>query len=355
MSNLNVSQILNQVHEEMKKRYIVTEEDKQAKVLQNFLQELKIRAFNRKDSNNARNISENIYDIILDSIKLPGKRTLHNLFRRTGKSYQQGYYFEDDLAAVIQAVLNLANPNTKTSIKDIKLGSQVGTTLGVIADDYEKFLEKEIPLGLCQEIENNKPKLTFGKIDTYVKGTIVNLNGKIIFPPGVLEALSNATFTDKSYKSVSWRKGQKIELGDRTIHLGNSDPYRAVLGVMSSLNFSKADMEYIYYAGRNIDIGKDSNPPVEDSNHIKTHIWHMRYIYELTGAGIIYKDFGSQFVGGAKFLVYNDPSSNDIFVISTKRVILDQILNMENSNISNPYSSIGISSAYIKAAASKNN
>jgi hypothetical protein len=47
-----------------------------------------------------------------------------------------------------------------------------------------------------------------GKIDTYVKGDIINLNASIDFPPGVLEALSNSSFTDKSYKSVSWKNGK---------------------------------------------------------------------------------------------------------------------------------------------------
>jgi hypothetical protein len=43
----------------------------------------------------------------------------------------------------------------------------------------------------------------------------------------------------------------------------------------------------------------------------------MRYVYELTGAGILYKDYGSDFVSGARFLVYNDPDSENITVVAT--------------------------------------
>ena len=55
-------------------------------------------------------------------------------------------------------------------------------------------------------MEKNNPGFVLGKIDTYVKGEIVNVNGSIDFPPGVLEALSNATFSDKAYRSTRWDK-----------------------------------------------------------------------------------------------------------------------------------------------------
>jgi hypothetical protein len=47
--------------------------------------------------------------MILDNIRLPNGRTLHKLFRRVGSSNKDtGQKFEDDLAAVIAAVVNLA-------------------------------------------------------------------------------------------------------------------------------------------------------------------------------------------------------------------------------------------------------
>jgi hypothetical protein len=70
-----------------------------------------------------------------------------------------------------------------------------------------------------------------------VHDKIINLNANVTFPNGVLEALSQATFTDKSYRSISWRNKRRIELGDRMITLGNSDPKRAVLGSMRALGF----------------------------------------------------------------------------------------------------------------------
>ena len=64
-------------------------------------------------------------------------------------------------------------------------------------------------------------------------------------------------------------------------------------------------------------------------------------MYELTGAGISYRDFGTELFEGAKFLVYNDPSTEDIFVVSTKQIIYD-LMNSEKFP-DNPYGSVGIS------------
>lgn len=352
--NPNVSTILGDVHQRMIARFsdtIANQEEKQAKIIQSFLQELKVRAFNRGNTNQAANISENIYDMILDSIVLPNRRTLHNLFRRTGhSSYQQGMYFEDDFAAVVQAILNLANPETKIALSDIKLGADVGTTgtgISSVVDQYTEAIKKQLIQDTQLEIERNKQSYVFGKIDTYIKGEVINLNGSVQFPAGLLEALSNATFTDKSYRSISWKNGQKVQLGDREIHLGNSDSYRAILGSMAALGFSKTTTEYVFYGGRNIVIGKDTDEPIEDSADVSHHIWHLRYMYELTGAGITYKDFGTDFFGGAKFLVYNDPSSSDIYVTSTRKIISDLLQTKDFPD--NPYGSIGISTAAIRA------
>jgi hypothetical protein len=66
-----------------------------------------------------------MYDLILDAIVLPNHRTIHNLFRRTGGSYRQGTYFEQDLAAVIMAVYKTINVDKKiaVSLSQINVGN----------------------------------------------------------------------------------------------------------------------------------------------------------------------------------------------------------------------------------------
>lgn len=358
MAKQNVSQILQEVHTSMIQQYSNTSriqrDIQQAEVLTNFLYQLKYRAMNRSYKPGVENLKEDIYDLILDNIQLPNNRTIGKLFQRTGK--KQGFYFEDDLNAIIASVSNLANPQgKKTTFKDYSLGAEVGSTdldlvsiVDKTAEEYIEGLTKQVK----KEIDKAPEKLVMGKIDTYVKGAIVNLNATIDFPPGVLDALSNSSFTDKSYKSVGWKNGKRVELGNRNIKLGSSNTYRAVLGSMRSLGFNQRTSEYIYYAGRNIASGIDNTPPKELDEDIKRHIYHLRYLYELTGAGIIYKNYGEDFSSGAKFLVYNDPTSIDIYVVATSQIIQ----NILNQSIApdNPYGNISISSAAIKAMSSSN-
>ena len=115
---------------------------------------------------------------------------------------------------------------------------------------------------------------------------------------------------------------------------------------MASLGFSKTDSQYIFYGGRNIAFGRDTTPPPEDSNFVKLHIYHLRYLYELTGAGILYKDYNDSLAGGAKYFVYNDPTSEELIVVSTASII-SQLLQSEDIP-DNPYGSIGISKAFLR-------
>lgn len=363
MAQKDVSCILQEVHDAMKTKYITSPaiqvDIAQAKVLTDFLLTLKERAFNRKNTSPAERIQEDIYDLILDSIKLPNRRTVHNLFRRTGRfAQQQGAMFEEDFAAVILAVMDIANPDDKSRdssrIKKINIGNVTGTTdisLFEAAQEEINYYTEDLADEVKKEIDSKKVGFVFGKIDTLVQGKIVNVNGSVQFPPGVLEALSNSSFTDKSYRSISYREGQKIDLGDRQITLGNSDPYRAVMGSMRVLGFDRLATQKVFYGGRNIVSGIDNNDPKESSDYVGMHIYHLRYMYELTGAGILYQNYGSELSGGAKFMVYNDPMSLDIVVVPTSKIIQDILQSKDVPK--NPYGHISISSAYLKAANGK--
>lgn len=353
--NPNVTGILTQVHEKMKAKYAknkINEDIAGAKALQNFLQQLKQYIWNRK--HNIPNLKDDLIDMILDTVVLPNGRSINNLFFRTGQSHKQGQYFEEDLAAVIVAIEKIADPNSminnKEELMEINIGSQVGTTDINKLDTILEDIAEDVTEGYAKELEGYVKKenvtFTYGKVDTRVNKKIVNLNGSIQFPAGVLEALSNATFTDKSYKSKSWQNGTEIELGERNIHLGKSNSYRSILGSMSALGYAN-DFEYVYYAGRNIIKGKDTCGSHESPDFVSTHFYHLRYMYELTGAGIYYKNFGDQLFSGAKYLIYNDPTSIGIWVVSTGQIINELI--EKQLNLNNPYQSISISSSAIKA------
>lgn len=350
--NPNATQILADVHESMKSKFLsntsfIGQEIAQAKEITSFLQILKERAY----TSSSRDLGEDLYDMILNNIVLPNGRTLHNLFRRIGRNNKDtGQKFEDDLAAVLASIVNLANLNKKrVTYKNFSLGSETGTT--DIFNGLEQEIAEDLTIDLAEKLAQDikdQSKSRMGKIDTMVNQTIVNINAKFPIPDSLLEALSNATFTDKSYRSIGWDKkaNKTIDLGDRVIHLGNSSPYKAILGSMSSLGFSRSDAQYIYYAGRNIADGNDFDPPQESPDYFKLHIYHLRYLYELTGAGIIYQNFSESSFGGAKFLVYNDPNSMEILCVSTAQIISQLLQSTDFPD--NPYGNIGIAKAALR-------
>lgn len=343
----DITMLLAQAHEIMKNRYIqdsiVAKDVQDAKILEQFLSTLKQRAYSYKTLPGSERMTQDIYDIILNNVVLPKGRTLYNLFRRTGKSWKQGALFEQDFAAIIQSVMRTANPGAKVRMSDINIGSVVGTTdINTFNSKVQQLMDTtvtDVIAATVQEIRSKQSKFVFGKIDTVVHDKIINLNANVTFPNGVLEALSQATFTDKSYRSISWRNKQRIELGDRMITLGNSDPKRAVLGSMRALGFKQSEFETVFFGGQSL-FQQTKNKKIAE------HIYHLRYMYELTGAGTLYINQNG-LEAGARFMVYNDPTSNVITVVATSKIIQDLLTSKEVPD--NPFGSIGISSAYLKA------
>lgn len=361
--NPNVSKLLDQVHKRMRRQYFpsgqLNEDKKNARILQDFLYQIKQHAMARDTDNSAIKVQKDIYDLILDNVVLPNGRSISKLFTRVGKYGKiTGQYFEDDFAALLASVVNLTQSREdKVSIENFSLGDVAGTTSAKVLEqatnDEIKNYVKTLQNVTQEELKKNNPGFVLGKIDTFVDGEILNMNASIEFPPGVLEALSNATFSDKAYRSKKWDKttNQLIQVGEKFIHLGNSNPYRAVLGVMSNLGFSEKQSQYVFYGGRNIFQGLDTDPPPEQPDYVRQHIYHIRYVYELTGAGILYKDYGSNFASGAKYLVYNDPDSDLITVVATAEIIQDLLEGNEANYPDDPYGLIGIGTSTLKKMA----
>ena len=57
-------------------------------------------------------------------------------------------------------------------------------------------------------------------------------------------------------------------------------------------------------------------------NITATHFSHLRFIYELRGSGLL---DNNNLVIPVKFLIYNDPSSDAIYVKSTASIILEAL------------------------------
>lgn len=130
----------------------------------------------------------------------------------------------------------------------------------------------------------------------------------------VVTLLAKAQFTAKNYGSGYWAREQMKKRGmdPNSLHFGNSNVWRAINAVLGELGYNSQIIKSIYYSAY---AGADANAQL--------HLYHIRFVYELTGLGQHYIDQNLQQFGEAQFLIYNDYNSNNIYVRSTAELILD--------------------------------
>lgn len=341
----HVETFLNEVHTAVNAKYnaSVNIDTINAQKLQKFFQELKMAATNKK---NNKDIVYNMFldDLLNDIEAIAKKRSanykIENLFKRRGKnSQEQGMVLERELTDVIEAILEKIS-GEKILREDINIGAKTGNVKYSAVDDMVKNINEETEKEIVKELnKGNKPlhylKNVAGKID--VKGFEVSISGEP--DPELLEIynlIKDATFSAKNYDSMTWdeKMQQMVQRtqGGGLIHLGNSNPYRAIYGSLSNLGYESRTIDSAYFAGKN-------RIELYNSDNASSHFFHLRYIYELTGAGILYS--GGVNLGEARYLIYNDPSGN-IYVKSTSEIIAD-LLNNRPPFTGSPFQSISIS------------
>lgn len=170
----------------------------------------------------------------------------------------------------------------------------------------------------------DNPTFKSGKVD--VTGYNANFLIEANIQPqwqDFINTFTGAKFTVKNYASRS---------NTEIIHLGNTNLYKVFYGTLAdSLGFNPEDAAHIFY---HTIYSKSTNTPPEGE-----HVIHIRFAYELTGDGLYDKD-GNR-IDAADFFIYNDPSSENIYVRSTKAMIAEALDYI--GNISDPlYSNIVI-------------
>lgn len=341
----HVETFLNEVHTAINAKYNAAAniDTINAQKLQKFFQELKEAASNR---DNKENIVYNLFlDDLLNDIETIAKARsvnykIENLFKRRGKnSQEQGMVLERELTDVIEAILEKISGD-KVLREDINIGAKTGNVKFTEVDNMIKDINSEAEKELIGKINKEKKPLHYlknvaGKID--VRGFEVSIAGQP--DPQLLEIynlIKDATFSAKNYDSMTWdeKMQQMVEKtkGGGLIHLGKSNPYRAIYGALSNLGYDSSTIDSAYFAGRN-------RVNIYNSNSAANHLFHLRYIYELTGAGILYS--GGINLGEARYLIYNDPSGN-IYVKSTSEIIAD-LLNNNPPFVGDPFQDITIS------------
>ena len=341
VNSANIEVFLDQVHQRMIKKYTsklnVQQEEKTARDLQSFLQSLKNRSNQKKGF---LPITNSYADAVIEELyqRAPGTKR-NGLFMSKG-----GSSLEYDLANVIDTVYALTLQRYEGKGRNYIVGNVRGTVLqGVLNDtikDISVELQDEVKKTLSKDakvamgLDPQKSLLVDVQGKTDVQGGFINIRFQ---PTSYLEyiasILNEATFSAKNYSSLS-SKMEDLNSKFPELHIGSSSPYRPYAGALASLGYDEDTIQQSFisaYYGRR-------------SAVLKAHIWHLRAIYEYSGAGIINID-GTK-AREVKYLVYNDPTGSNIYVESVASIILQYLNTMDN--IEDPFAAINIKKDYFK-------
>lgn len=336
----SASVVLNNIHNTLYARYATQAYSKDrinniqnAQYLQDFLSAWKEYA-NTGDSSN------NIFSAaLLSKVAEYLPKNLNFKFRTAG-----GVKFEKQMSAFILSLLN--NPALGTNIegkfkdnmskiltgsKHVKSTESGSYNLSDLDDVAYALLKQSYDV-----IDNNLRNLAlegYRKLDhqrARVDGKEITVQGKTDFSAKqieftidisapneikkVINLLAKAQFTAKNYGSGEWavRNALKKGLDPSSLHFGNSNVWRALVATLTELGYDMSVIKSIYYSAY---AGADETAQL--------HIYHIRFIYELTGLGQKQVDNSLKEFGEAEFLIYNDYNSNEIYVRSTADLILE--------------------------------
>lgn len=352
------TRLLKEAHSKLVNQIALEKDQAGAEKLQHFLQNIKDTARQLEEESN-QNLNKNehvaqrlnkltpaeaawyrdfvneVIDAQINRRKRKGLQILNkSLLRREHREFYERHEKElfDDIAEEELGYI-FWKLKEKITGKVYRLGSIAGGTEGAYikgADEYTKigndiynhFVEefKEIAKSVNQTytLGDHLVKETRGKSDLNM-GTL-EINSKTHIKEGFLQELipllNDASFTVKNYKNTTFEQWG--------LTLGHTNLFRSIVAELNIVfeNNDPTKQRDIFYRGAQI-ITKTNRPPSATSDTVMKHFYHMRFIYELSGLGLIDSKSGKpQFV---KYLIYNDPISPNIYVQDTASIILDEI------------------------------
>lgn len=337
---------LKQVHDILYMKYNI-EQEAAVDIIRAQKMEQYLRAF--KKLGNMNNINNGVIKNSLEAQAIQniaqsvgkalgiGQQKGYSLFRNAHSWYQDKKYLstwgaDDVFEAELAKLLQLAGEEAVQK-KNINLGvSIIGGEAGnvsqeglkyfsdlpdtIIKKTYQKIQKKGQDIlykssGKSQVITT--PTFKSAKVDVTGYDTNFLIEADIQpFWKDFINTFSGAKFTVKNYSSKA-----KTE----TIHLGNTNLYKAFYGTLTEAGIDSESSAHVFY----------------HTIHSKTlskeggeHVIHIRFAYELTGDGLYDNDSPPHKLDAADFFIYNDPSSDNIWVRSTKAMIAEAMNYMGN-------------------------
>lgn len=276
---------------------------------------------------------------------LQGKSDYHF---KSSYIFKQGHFWKgakstsaamgaDDIAeADLYALLTAAGEMAVKKGKSSKLGvSLIGSSSAKISlsgsiDDIAKQMVNSLSDRITEKTWDsseiiNAPVARSGKADVSGYGKTIDIEADI--KPewqDFIRTFQGAKFSVKNYSSNVAHS--------LTIRLGQTNPFKAMYSTLTALGYNEKQATHIYMHARQSYLNANGPIPL---NGLKS-IMQLRFVYELTGAGLIDANT-NQRLDVVDFLVYNDPASDKIFVKSTKAMIQD--FEVSESSIGDPWHS----------------
>lgn len=329
-------EILEEIHRRMRLKMQRDQHKREALELQTILQEIKKVAAdfdNIEDSRVGQEMREQYMELIETAFQIQSKFhgsgfKASTLFRRGHKTKTiatADNIFEEDLAAILAAG-ELLGGNENITMDYFLLGTKgTGTKATRHYNPNDLIDDKNVEKLLQQLAEKEHKRVSTqvrdatGKIDISGKAVTLNYTKELPFKISrLMQLMKDATFSAKSYSSKAWDIENKKDWSEIGLHLGNSNLYKAVTGALSEVKMGYKQQNSFFFRGMNTILNNCHG--LGDAT--ATHFSHLRFIYELRGSGLLDEN---GLIMPVKFLIYNDPSSDAIYVKSTASIILEAL------------------------------
>lgn len=320
MSDHSIYDEMNRVHTQMDARYKMQRsaaaDIKRAKQMEQYLRAFKAAGNKRDDKQSPvlQGLEEQAMRDLAEKVGQALGISDYSLFRNQHLWYkgvsQQRWGADDVFEAELHRFLNLAI--TEATNGQAQANAQIlGNLPANIAKGFLKEVSKngkKMVQGKASELIST-PQFRSGKVD------VASFSGDFTFEADLLPFWKNfinvfkgARFTVKNYGESKYE----------AIHLGNTDITKSLLGSLSAIGNSQKDATHIFYHS----LSHAGEPGVSE------HILHLRFAYELAGGGL--RNASGDKIDSADFFIYNDPTSNNIYVRSTKEMIANAMDYMGN-------------------------
>lgn len=211
--------------------------------------------------------------------------------------------FEAELATFLNTALTKAVGRVPKGQKAALVGDLPSNISEGFMQELAPYFEKKTNAETHESDLISKPQFRAGKVD------VTSFSGEIsarVNPmwDEFIAAFAGARFTVKNYSGNSQNE---------VIHLGNTNIAKSLLGSLSEMGFQEKEALHIFY--HSLAYAQKGN------SFVGEHILHLRFAYELAGGGL--RDSSGKRLDSADFFVYNDPTSDNIYVRSTKAMIAD--------------------------------